>query len=564
MLRLVTCSGLLLGWLLAAPAPAQEPVGISPAAARAIVDSVSHAYYENKFALYPELATAKGVSGHDSTLAGFDAREVRRFILHTKRAQERLASFIEDSLDIETWIDSKALASDMATQLFWLEDLAVWRTNPMLYVDACTNGLHYLALRRDRVWEDADFRARLRRLPEVLSGARANLTGPVSLQCEMAAASARGFLPFLQDLKWRGGRDEAAFDGDLDRALDALGTFAAYLDSLAPLASPDFALGYDNLVKLLGLRHMFEESPEQIVAYAERVLRISGERLAAIDAPQPQAVADTARALLITRDDVLRLYAAEADSALTFLRQKDLVTLPGNAEVRVVAAPAFLRPLVTSYAYEPPGPFDGPQVGHLYVPLPDSLDDEARARYATAAANRDPRGIIVHEVYPGHHLQLVAANSSASFVRKLQMDTFTVEGWALYCEQMMAEAGYYGAEGERKVLRSVIFRAARAVVDVKLQTGEWTLDQAADYMEDKTHISRAYVEREVRRYAVDPAQPMSYIMGKKAVVELRDRLKQIRGDAFELKEFHDMLLACGSVQPYLLKVCVTSRATGRE
>jgi hypothetical protein len=565
VLRLLT--GLLLASLLVAfgaSAQAQEQIGLPSAVAERLVDSLSHAYYENKFALYPELATAKGVSGHDSALATFDPREVRRFIIQTKRAQEKLASFIEDSLDIETWVDSKALASDMATQLFFIEDLGISRKNPTLYVDACTNGLYYLALRRENLWEDPDFRARLERIPKVLEGARTNLTEPTGLQCEVAAASARGFLPFLQDLKWHGGRNEADFDAAIERAVASLQGFAAYLDSVGPSANPDFALGYDNLVNLLGLRHMIEDSPEEIVAYAERLLRNAGSRLAAMEAPPPPAAVDTARALVMTREDILGLYATEADSALAFLERKDLVTVPEDAPVRVIASPAFLRTLVAGYAYEPPGPFDDLQAGHLYVPLADSLDAAARIKYATAATNRKLRGVIVHEIYPGHHLQIVAGNRHPSFVRRLQLDTFTAEGWALYCEEMMADAGYYGDQGERGVLRGVVFRAARAVVDVRLQTGEFTLREAADFMVSQTGLDRDYIESEVRRYAVDPAQPMSYIMGKKAVMDLRDRLKQIRGASFDLKEFHDMLLACGPVQPYLVRVCVTSRAIGRK
>jgi len=555
---------ILLALLPAALAQAQEPLPLSPRAATSLVDSVAHAYYGALFALYPDQATAKGIAGHDSALARYDPREVRRFIIQTRRAKEKLASFTEDSLSIDTWIDLKALTADMGTQIFLLEELAIWRKNPMLYVDACTNGLYYLALRREAVWNDPDFRSRVRQVPAVLQAGRTNLTEPVSLACQVAASTARGFVPFLEELRQRREAEGVSEDPELDRAARALGGFAAYLDSLAPEAEADFALGYDNFLRLLSLRNLEQESPEEIVAYAEGVLRQSKAHLAELGYAPPPAAVDTAAALRMSPDDVLDLFRRDADSAVAFIRSKDLLTLPEDAPFRVVPTPAFLRVLVPGYAYQPPGPFDATQTGSLYVPVPDSLTTEDKIGYLEAAAAGRLRGVIAHEVFPGHHVHMVSGNRNTSFVRRLQTDTFTLEGWALYCEEMMAEDGYYGPDGLRRVLRGIIFRACRAVVDVRLQTGEFGLDEAVDYMVAQTGLSRSYIESEVRRYAVDPGQPMSYIMGKKAVMEIKERLRQIRGDAFSLKEFHDMVLGCGPVQPYLLRVCIASRAVGRK
>jgi uncharacterized protein (DUF885 family) len=98
---------------------------------------------------------------------------------------------------------------------------------------------------------------------------------------------------------------------------------------------------------------------------------------------------------------------------------------------------------------------------------------------------------------------------------------------------------------------------------VKLQLGEFSLDEATDFMVRETGVSRDFARREVRRYAVVPTQAMSYLIGKREILSLRDEVKGIMGDSFTLKRFHDSVLSCGSVPPYLLRTCVVSKAIGR-
>ena len=560
--------GLLLLILLPKGSLGQEQIPISPAAARANVDSISHVYYEARFAMYPAYATSMGVVAYDSLLSTFAPRKVRRFIIQTKRMRQDLMSFTEDSLDIQTWIDMKALVADMSTQLFLLEDLKMPTKSPILYVDGCTNGLYYLAIRDQRFWLDPSFRARLAHLPKTLEMARKNLTDPIRLHCEVASASAKAFLPFLLDLESRpeeGSPGGAGLDPALiDRAYQSLQQFAAYLDSLSVTANPDFALGYDNFVRLLTDEHLIYEPPEEILAYAERVLKDTKDRLNGLPKSGREAKVDTAYASRLTMSDILAFYGTEADSALAFLTRKDIVTIPQGASVAVVETPAFIRVMAPGYAYEPPGPFDTNQRGLLYVPLPDSLSVEEKIYYAIAAGEGKFKGLMVHELYPGHHLQVVIANRGQSFVRKLQQDNFMMEGWALYCEEMMAGEGYYGADGMRRALGGIRLRAARAVIDIKLQLKQFSLDQAVDFMVRETGQDRAFAEQEVRSYAVDPTQPMSYLVGKRDIVALKDEVRRLRGSNFSLKEFHDMLLSCGSLPPSLLRVCVMSRATGKE
>jgi len=559
---------LLIGVLLLAlprvSGQGSEQLPFSPVVAKGLVDSISAEYYHAKFNMYPAYATGKGIHTRDSTLATFGPRKVRSFLLGTKRMLLDLSAFSEDSLSIQAWVDMKALKADMETQVFMFEDLQIYRRSPLIYTDECIRGLYYLAIRDDRFREDPSFVTRLAAVPRVLHLARANLTRPMKLHCEIASDAIGAFLPFLESLTDSTAPGDEGLARRAAEARDAFVTFRAYLDSVSVTADTAFALGYDNFAKLLQVQHLIAQPPEELLAYAQRTLRDAKAVRAEDSAPTKPAGQDTAGALGLTRADILASFSAEAESAIAFLDRRGIVTAPSGAGVRPVETPDFLRVLVPGYAYEPPGPFDEDQTGLLYVPLPQVLDIEAQLKYKSRIDQRGYKGIIVHELYPGHHMQLVRANSAGSYIRKMAEDLFTIEGWALYCEEMMAAQGYFGPDGGRRVLDGIIFRAARAVVDIRLQTGEYSLDQAVDFMVKETGRDRDFLEQEVRRYAVEPTQPMSYLIGKRDIVALRDECKRIKGGSFSLREFHDMLLSRGSIPPSLLRISLVSELTGRE
>jgi uncharacterized protein (DUF885 family) len=134
-----------------------------------------------------------------------------------------------------------------------------------------------------------------------------------------------------------------------------------------------------------------------------------------------------------------------------------------------------------------------------------------------------------------------------------------MEGWALYCEEMMYHAGLFGKEDPAQwlgILGGIRFRAARIVADVKLHTGQFTYDQCVDWLIDvleaKSESDQEYFRKEVRRYSLNPTIQMSYLIGKRELMALREAMQKRDGNSFTLKKFHDAVLAQGSVPPALL------------
>jgi hypothetical protein len=375
----------------------------------------------------------------------------------------------------------------------------------------------------------------------------------------VASRSLRDFRPFLEGLAGK------THDFKLDPALiesasTSIGEFADYLDSLSVEADPGFALGRENLIRLLELKHLIREDPEDLADYATHVIAAARKRLEELPASGGRLDFDTTAALALTPEGVLDLYRVEAESVLAFIARKDLMTAPAEGKLEIAATPEFLKGMIPGHSYLPPGPLDETQVGRFYVPLPAVFGPEDGMAYQRDFESGRLAASVIHEAYPGHHLQITTANRAPSLARKLQANVFAMEGWALYCEELIAEQGYGGPDGIRRMLEGTIFRAARVIVDIRLQLGQYSLDEAIEFMINETGAPRSYLEKEVRRYAVEPAQAMSYIIGKREIEELRDDVRGEMGEDFTLKTFHDNLLSCGSIQPYLLRACAMSRS----
>ncbi len=120
-----------------------------------------------------------------------------------------------------------------------------------------------------------------------------------------------------------------------------------------------------------------------------------------------------------------------------------------------------------------------------------------------------------------------------------------VEGWALYCEQLMEEAGYYRARASRLFrLVNLLWRAVRIVLDVGLHTRGMTAAEAVDYMVDHLPIERPSAEAEVRRYCAWPTYQLCYAVGRREIAPARARrIASAAGASFRTRRFHDELLS---------------------
>jgi uncharacterized protein (DUF885 family) len=221
-------------------------------------------------------------------------------------------------------------------------------------------------------------------------------------------------------------------------------------------------------------------------------------------------------------------------------------TLPRNTyDVKPVPAALAER---TSGAYYVPAPGDGRTPGTYFI---NTSKLDSRPLYVMEALS-------LHEAVPGHHLQNAIAQEGdiPQFRRFLNHSAYT-EGWGLYAERLGLEAGFYtDPYSNFGRLTYEMWRACRLVVDTGIHVFGWTRQQGIDYLLKNTALSAHEATSEIDRYITWPAQALSYKIGELKIRELRTRAEQDLGEDFDLRAFHDVVLANGSVPIAVLEELV--------
>jgi uncharacterized protein (DUF885 family) len=192
-------------------------------------------------------------------------------------------------------------------------------------------------------------------------------------------------------------------------------------------------------------------------------------------------------------------------------------------------------------AYAQPNPADGSAAGIYWV---SSLPEKAPSYLHVPLA--------LHEGWPGHlmHIALMQEMIELPMFRRANFTKYSacLEGWALYCETLGIEMGLYETPHQHYGrLDMEMWRACRLVVDTGIHVKGWSREQAIDYMLARLSLSRTTIEGEVDRYIAMPAQALGYQVGNLKFRELRARAQARLGERFDVRAYHDQLMAAGPV-----------------
>ena len=245
------------------------------------------------------------------------------------------------------------------------------------------------------------------------------------------------------------------------------------------------------------------------------------------------------------REEALAEYRRLINSAVTESKQHLFLTAP-KAQIDIRRVEQF-KEATAPGAYYQGGAMDGSRPGIFFANLRD-MNEVPKWSMPTLA---------YHEAVPGHHWQISVAQELKGVPQFRKVIPFTAyaEGWALYCEWLAKQVGWYDKDpfGDLGRLRDELFRAVRLVVDTGIHAKHWTREQAIAYMRDKTGMGEKEVKSEIERYIVNPGQACAYKVGMLKIQELRSRAQQELGNKFDQREFHDTVLKSGSLPLEILE-----------
>jgi uncharacterized protein (DUF885 family) len=290
---------------------------------------------------------------------------------------------------------------------------------------------------------------------------------------------------------------------------------------------------------------------------ADAILELGWQRLA----EEREARAAAAREIDPDADELTVIAAVKANHPATFegaldgyreamlrarahLIEHDLVSVPDDERIDVIATPEYLRNVIPFAAYFDPGAFDKDPKGiYIVTPAVDGNPTAMREHNVAGISNTS-----IHEAYPGHHLQLDTARRNRSLTRLLTDAPEFVEGWGMYSELMMREHGFDDGPAFRVIMHTdAVWRACRIILDIRLHRGEISVEEATDFLVEQTNFERPNAAAEVSWYTYRPTYPLSYLLGRTLLLGLRADEQRRLGDRFSLKTFHDTLLRNGSL-----------------
>jgi hypothetical protein len=454
------------------------------------------------------------------------------------------------SAAVRDQVDYRLVGSAIARAHWELSVEQGWRRNPDFYVDQSLGSVYELLLPPPPfdAGRQAEIVARIRRIPHTLKAAEDNLD-------DMRQPFVQLAIDALDGIREKSGRVQASLAPHLDaghrralrnalpKAIDALEHYRAWLQDRLATSRPDTAIGRDDYGYFLRKVALLAYTPEQLLAMSRQEWARSmafeayaQARLAGADTPTLFADADAEIAAERSAEERIRGFLGEAG----------ILTVPADLpHYRNLPIPAYVeawQDLGVADDFTGPSRLDQDSISYIPAPSP-------ALGFFNLSRAQDPRPIIVHEGIPGHWFQLSLGWRNDNPIRRRYYDSSANEGIGFHAEEMMLQAGLFddNAQTRATLYRYMRLRALRVEVDVKLALGEFSLAQAADYLERTVPMDHASALSEAALFASTPGQAISYQIGKIQITDLLADARRAQGKAFSLLRFNDFVWSNGNV-----------------
>ena len=537
-------------------------------------EKVAKDYIETYLSSHPEFATELGDHRFDGVLTDYSPETRARALANAKQVHEALKKFDDDKqLTGPNQVDVRILRDNVESEIFRLEELREADWNPLVYNQSLANSL-YLLVARD--FDSAqkripNLRQRMDGIPNVIKQAEANLQDPPRVHTETAIEQIQGAINLV-----RNGLDPLLNQApqlrkDLapiqEKTAKALEEYKKWLqEDLLKRSDGNFRLGAEKFRKKLRFALASDLSMEEIRKRADADLQQTQAAIYETALPLykkyfPKAAEKTladkhsVTAAVLNRlaqehqdDNTVVSYAQKVvGEATDFVKQRNLVFIPA-VPLEVIAMPEFKRGVAIAYC-DSAGPLEkNPKTFFAVSPTPKDWTKDKKESFFRENNNYFIRDLTVHEAMPGHYLQLAHSNEfkAPTLVRAIFQSGTFIEGWAVYCEQMMAEQGYGGPEVKMQQLKMRLRAIANAILDQSIHAGNMTEEQAMDLMTKATFQEQGEATLKWKRARLTSTQLSTYFVGVSEHLDLRAAAQKKFGKDFDLKKYNDQVISYGS------------------
>ena len=537
----------------------------------------AHDYIEQYLRANPEDATELGDHRFDGQLTDYSPAARAKELATQKFFRDELNAMETEGFHLTgaNTIDFRILKENIDYKIFQAEELKEPEWNPLVYMQSLANSV-YLLVARDFAPPEkriSNLRQRMDEIPRVIAQAKANLQHPPRVHTETAIEQTQGAISLVREglapLLDQSPRMKKDLTPLQEKTAAALEDYKKWLQNdLLPRSDGDFRLGAEKYRKKLRFALASDLSMEEIMKRAtadlqqtqtaiyETALPLYKKYFPSAD-PAAAGLADKHEVTAAVVDKLAEQHPDDATvvdyakkivtEATDFAKQHDLVTVP-DVPLDVIAMPEFKRGIAIAYC-DAPGPLD--KTGKTFfavAPTPKDWSKERRESFFREYNNYMIRDLTVHEAMPGHFLQLARANEfrAPTLVRAIFQSGALVEGWAVYCEQVMAEQGYGGPEVKMQQLKMRLRAICNAVLDQSIHAGNMNEKEAMDLMMKEGYQQEGEAVAKWKRARLTSAQLSTYFVGATEHLDLRAAEQRKLGKDFNLKKYNDQVVSYGS------------------
>jgi uncharacterized protein (DUF885 family) len=528
----------------------------------------------------PVSATQTGKHDFDDRIEDLSVAGRQKFIDFSKTALAEIDALDPAKLSRENQIDLAILRNQIRYDIWQLETLQSWAWDPQVYNGIAGGALYTLMAREFAPMPQRlkSATARMEKIPALFAQMRENLDPArvPKIHAETVAKQNAGITSIVDDmiLPHAGvlsGDDRKRLDAAVAGLKKAVEENQQWLDkTLVPNAKGEFRIGQKLYDEKLAFALNSPLTRQEIRTRAEAALKETRAEMYDIarkvlagkpgaptempDAPndeQQQKVIEAALELAYAdrpaRDKVVEAATQATAEATTFVREKQLVSVP-EAPVKIILMPEFQRGVSVAYC-DSPGPLDkGLDTFYAVSPIPDDWSKEQVDSFLREYNTRSIHELSIHEAMPGHYAQLWHSNKYPSTLRAVLGSGSFIEGWAVYAEKQMVNAGYMNNDPLMQLIqRKWLLRGiANAILDQAIQVDGMSRDEAMKLMTVTTFQQEREAAGKWVRAQLTSAQLPTYFVGYSEHMDLRKEVEAREGDKFNAKAYHDKLLSFGS------------------
>jgi len=536
-------------------------------------------FIDELWTINPGFAARLGLKEFEGKLVVPDEKSRERQLNFVTKYQRIFLNFNGKSLSSEETIDRDLILNALARTKWESEVFQAWQWNPSMY------NLGYMIGGLLQGKKDDEFR-QLQKVGEILQkgpayykAAQNNITQPTKAYLDFAILQNKGTLKFFEnqlrpqieksknlarksDLKSKILKDLKKTENSITQYIQFLN--ALNLKLIQEKGFRDFRIGTKLYTEKFKFELQAKWTPKEIYLKALKDRSETHQRMIQLTTKLwgqyfPNVRADLSRldsvATLIKKislqhskaENFIEDVRKQIPKLAEFVRKKDLLYLDPSKPLKVRATPEYMRGFAGA-SIDAPGPFDpGRETFYNVSPL-GSMTSEKQESWLKEYNDYTLQILNIHEAIPGHYTQLVYDNKSPSLIKTIFHNGAMVEGWAVYAERLMIEAGYGAGTPELELMYWKWFLrvVTNTIIDYEIHNKGLKKEDALKAMIGQAFQEKAEAEKKWHRATVSQVQLTYYYTGFSEIYAFRDKIKNQEKENFSLKKFNEKFLNFGS------------------